>query len=356
MSLVTPSPVPLFGGQLPDPADRGTYGARGRLVWEYETGELVPALNVLASQTFENAEFASQMAAQAASVAGFLGPWEDQAGAASQPASVEHEGLFYVLMADVADITAHEPGVSIVWALFDGSSTAESTTFDNTGTDLAATQVQAAIVEMLGVLALKVGRTSPTGSVRPGSRTTGQREGTPQIGDRAWNPDLNGGRGAEEVWNGTAWEPDGWVVSAPVASTSGAQIDFNGIPAWANEVRIFVRGLSTNGSNNGLFQLGTSVGFESTGYDSSGDGVAVTSGFLLFISSPNNGINGQAVFTRGQGATWDYLFSGAGSGSGIGRNSSGHKTMSGAVTRIRLTTAGGVNAFDAGSVHIAWRK
>lgn len=355
MSLVNPSPVPLFEGTLPDPADRGTYGARGRQVWLYETGQLVPALNVLAGQTFENAEFANQMAAQAASLVGFLGNWDEQTGAATMPASVLHDGGFWVLMANVADITAHEPGVSVVWAEFSEAATAAATLFDNAGTGLAATQVQAAIVEMLAMLAVKVGRTSASGSVRFGSRTTLQREVTPQVGDRAWNPDLNGGRGAWETWDGTAWEQDGWVVGPSVATTSGAQIDFNGIPAWVNEVKIVLRNVSTTSDSNIRFQLGTSVGFETSGYESSGDGSSAVTGMMIYVSSAGQVVSGEATFIRGPGDTWDYTFLGGTGTSGLSRLATGRKTMSGAVSRIRFL-AGTSATFDAGAAYMCWRK
>lgn len=355
MPLVTPTPLPLFSGTLPDPSDRSTYGSRGRALWAWETLNLAPGINLLASQTLQNAEFSSQMAAQAASVAGFLGEWGDQTGAATMPASVLHNDVFWVLLADVADITAHEPGVSVVWGEFDEAATAADTLFDNTGTGLSATQVQAAIVELLALLAPKIGRISATGSVRFGSRTTAQRETTPQAGDRAWNPDLNGGRGAWETWNGAAWEQEGWVIGAAIASTSGVQIDFNAIPAWVNEVRIELREVSTNGSSNILFQLGTSVGFESSGYYSGSNTVTSTAGFVLFVNSAGTTHTGAAIFRRGPGDLWSCNYNGINVG-GSQISGAGYKAMTGQLTRIRLTTAGGSNVFDNGSVHISWRK
>lgn len=349
-----PPPIQPPALPLPSLADRVSYGPRRRewLRWEHE--DLTPGVQAFAGNVYSNAEFASQMAAQAASVAGFLGDWDDQTGPAAMPASVLHNDVFWVLLANVADITAHEPGVSVVWGEFNEASTAAATLFDNTGTGMLATQVQAAIVELLSLLAPKIGRISPTGSVRFGSRTTLQREVTPQVGDRAWNPDLNGGRGAWETWNGTAWEQEGWVTGSSV-SLSGSQVDFIGVPAWANEVRIRVRGSSTTGSSNSLFQLGTSVGFESSGYESSGDGVSASNGFVLYVSGPGNNITGEACFVRGPGDSWDYTFDGALNSAGTNRSATGYKTMSGPVTRVRFLP-GGSTTFDSGTAYVMWRK
>ncbi len=361
MPLVTPTPVPLFAGQLADPADRGTYGSRGREFWSYEYQVLAPGLNLLASQTNENAAYAVQMAAQAASAAGFVGNWSAQTGAASMPYSVYHDGVFWVLLQDIPDVTAEEPGVSILWAQFDEGATAAATTFDDSTADIegqvgsAVTNVQAAIEALVTLLGGKVSRTSATGSILMPVGTTAQRDGPPVAGMTRWNTELNRGNGAHDTFNGVAWETTGWVIGSSV-TLSGTSVDFTGIPAWVNEVEISVRELSTNGTSNGIFQLGTAVGFEATGYSSSGDGTSITNGMLLSITASSNSINGTACFKRGPGLSWDYVFRGAGAGSGDLRSSVGFKTMTGEVTRIRLTTAGGANTFDAGTAHIRWRK
>ena len=347
-----PPPIQPPALPLPSLADRVSYGPRRRewLRWEHE--DLTPGVQAFAGNVYSNAEFASQMAAQAASVAGFLGDWDDQIGPAVMPASVLHNDVFWVLLANVADITAHEPGVSVVWAEFSEAATAEATLFDNTGTGMLATQVQAAIVELLSLLATKIGRISPTGSVRSGSRTTLQREVMPQVGDRAWNPDLNAGRGDWETWNGAAWEQDGWVTGSLVG-LSGSQVDFVGVPASVNEIKIRLRQASTTGSANLLFQLGTAVGFEATGYESSGDGESSAAGFLVLITSAGNSITGEAVFQRGPGNSWDYRFSGT--SVSTNRAATGFKTMTGPSTRIRFLP-GGSTTFDSGTAYVMWRK
>lgn len=122
MPLVTPTLVPLFSGDLPDPSDRATYGARGRLFWEYEAETMVPGMNDLATVTHGNAEHAAQMATVAADLANHKGDWSALTGALARPASCSHLGFKYSLEVDVADVTAHEPGVSAAWLLVTVSS------------------------------------------------------------------------------------------------------------------------------------------------------------------------------------------------------------------------------------------
>lgn len=358
--LVTPTPVAAFAGQLPDPTDRASYGVRGRALWAWETLTLAPGINLLASQTQENAVFAQQMAAQAASAANYLGLWVDQTGAVLAGRSVYHSDVFWVLLQDLADITAEEPGVSIVWAQFDEASTAENTSFDDATADIEGevgspvTNVQEAIEALVTLLGGKVTRTSATGSILLPVGTTAQRDGPPVAGMTRWNTELNGGKGGIEAFNGVAWEALGWVTGATL-TPSGASFDLTGIPAWVNEIKIPLRGLSTNGASNIIFQLGTAVGFEATGYDSGSNSVTSTSGFVLFVNSAGTTHTGVVTLQRGPGNSWDYTYQGMNVG-GSAISAAGHKTLTGELTRIRLTTSGGTNTFDAGTVRIDWRK
>lgn len=49
-------------------------------------------------------------------IANFKGAWEDLTGALNMPASVFHEGSYYALLADLADVTTEEPGTSTSWS------------------------------------------------------------------------------------------------------------------------------------------------------------------------------------------------------------------------------------------------
>jgi len=60
-------------------------------------------------------DLAEASATVAAASANFVGAWGDQTGAASVPLSVAHDDEVWLLLDDLADITASEPGVSSDW-------------------------------------------------------------------------------------------------------------------------------------------------------------------------------------------------------------------------------------------------
>lgn len=62
---------------------------------------------------------ASQAASVAASAANFKGNWSDLTGALNMPACVRHSGRFWVLLANLANVTTAVPGVSASWAALD---------------------------------------------------------------------------------------------------------------------------------------------------------------------------------------------------------------------------------------------
>lgn len=123
MATITPTPVPAFSGMLPDPADRTTYGARGRAMWLWETSDLVPGANQLAADTYSNAIEAQSAAQAAQAIANFKGDWDTLSGALARPASVSwwdpdapSEKVFWVLLADLPNVATEQPGVSAYWA------------------------------------------------------------------------------------------------------------------------------------------------------------------------------------------------------------------------------------------------
>ena len=59
-------------------------------------------------------------AATAQSSANFKGDWSDQTGAAAIPYSVYHEGNYWQLVSNLADVTASEPGVTAAWKVIGG--------------------------------------------------------------------------------------------------------------------------------------------------------------------------------------------------------------------------------------------
>lgn len=135
MTIVVPVPITPAGLPLPDPADRATFSARKleQLRWannEYSTGSKALAdagySNALDAQgsaiaASASAAAAALAAANTAAQANFKGDWSAQTGSLSKPASVRHNGAFWALLNNLADVTASQPGVSADWAVVGGA-------------------------------------------------------------------------------------------------------------------------------------------------------------------------------------------------------------------------------------------
>ncbi len=145
-------------------------------------------------------------------------------------------------------------------------------------------------------------------------------------------------------------------------TTSGTSIDFTGIPSWARRITVMFNGVSTNGSSNIQVQIGAGS-ITTTGYFcnyaaiNSGTGQGnVTSGFLVYAGTLASSIStGHLVLTLISGNTWIasglILYT---NGAGAMYMIAGNVTLSGTLDRLRLTTANGTDAFDAGSVNIMY--
>jgi hypothetical protein len=145
-----------------------------------------------------------------------------------------------------------------------------------------------------------------------------------------------------------------------VASTSGTNIDFTGIPSWVRRITITYTGVSTNGANRVIVQLGTVSGFETSSYLGSASALsnAVTTttnstGFLVDdVTSANDVRHGSSVLTNPTENTWVFASVDALSNAPVTSTAAGSKALGGVLTQVRITTVGGTNTFDAGSINI----
>jgi hypothetical protein len=148
------------------------------------------------------------------------------------------------------------------------------------------------------------------------------------------------------------------------ASTSGATIDFLSIPSWVKRITVMLDGVSTTGTSNIIVQIGTSGGVETSSYTGGAANVASgpsitqsnnSNGFLLTASVlAADGIQGSATLTKVSSNLWTYSGVCAFSGSSGMAMGAGSKNLSGTLDRLRLTTVGGVNTFDVGTVNIQY--
>jgi hypothetical protein len=151
------------------------------------------------------------------------------------------------------------------------------------------------------------------------------------------------------------------IVSATAqASTSGTSIDFTSIPSWVKRVTVVFNGVSTNGTNAELIQFGNGS-FVTSGYlgavsnQTGGTTTNFTNGFQVNVANAAADIlHTQAIFTLVSGNTWSCSFITSLSSSASVRFGSGTIALSSALDRIRITTNGGTDTFDAGTINILY--
>jgi hypothetical protein len=152
------------------------------------------------------------------------------------------------------------------------------------------------------------------------------------------------------------------VSSATVASTSGTSIDFTGIPSWVKRITVMFNGVSTNGSSQRQVQLGagsvTTSGY-SGGYGGGGaaawNGASLATGIAFgSVTAAADVYSGIMTICNMGGNLWAAGFYGGSSASNFAGISGGSITLSGILDRIRITTANGTDAFDAGSINIMY--
>lgn len=149
------------------------------------------------------------------------------------------------------------------------------------------------------------------------------------------------------------------VLAAQQATTSGTTKDFT-IPAWAKKVTVMLNGVSWDGTEELIVQLGDSGGIEDSGYTgdiatAAGTIVAMSSGFLCVNSgSATQVMSGAIVLTLLNAAafTWVASVSTVDTATPGVFNGAGVKALSAALTTVRLTTSGTPDDFDAGAVSV----
>jgi len=114
-------------------APEATFDAAYEAFNTWEAQELQPKANALAQGVYDNAvdsERAAAAAQQSAidarnaaapalAAANFTGLWTEMSGPLNKPACVKHQGRFWMLLNDLADVATSEPGVSADWTSLD---------------------------------------------------------------------------------------------------------------------------------------------------------------------------------------------------------------------------------------------
>lgn len=156
------------------------------------------------------------------------------------------------------------------------------------------------------------------------------------------------------------------TLGTSTASTSGTAITFTGIPSWAKRITVNFVGVSTNGTDTLLIQLGDSGGIEASGYFGTGASinsagasasVAATTGFLIPSGSAGNLINGSVTITLENSANFTWCAQGVlgDSANALTFFVGGRKSTSAALDRVSITTLNGTDAFDSGEINIQYQ-
>lgn len=192
----------------------------------------------------------------------------------------------------------------------------------------------------------------------------GTGETTASAAINALLPAQSGNSGKALITNGTlaAWgAASGLVRAVAVSSTSGSNIDFS-IPSGVKRVTVIFAGVSTNGTSDYLIQLGGSgsVNMQTTGYLGSStvlsnaiDSYNYTTGFGHAQSNAANITHGSFVITNITGDQWVCSGVCGRSNNAVTVLTAGSVTLSnGTLDKLRITTVGGTNTFDAGTINV----
>lgn len=111
MPIVNPPVIPP-APPAPQRNDPDTFEERNDAAVEYQFNTLPPALNAISQATYDNAVTAMNAAQQSQGNANFKGLWSSLTGPLEIPASVYHNGDYWNLLVDLADVTTSEPSAS----------------------------------------------------------------------------------------------------------------------------------------------------------------------------------------------------------------------------------------------------
>jgi hypothetical protein len=152
---------------------------------------------------------------------------------------------------------------------------------------------------------------------------------------------------------------------AAIATTSGTAQGFTDIPPWTREFELVLDGCSVSGTSPMTIQLGDAGGYETTAYTAWGGAlqgapvaVQYTVGFGLASAVAANALTGRINFrlTDAPANRWEAT----GTFGFVGANTmgivAGHKSLSQPLDRVRLTTEGGANTLDAGSIRLVLKR
>ena len=149
------------------------------------------------------------------------------------------------------------------------------------------------------------------------------------------------------------------VQMAAQNSTSGTSIDFTSIPSGVIRITISLRAMSTSGTANYRIQIGAgsvqTTSYNSSSWVSGGAAITSTSGFDLINRGAAAQMTGIYTLVNQGSNTWVIAGSSFDSTAAVAPNiETGYTTLSGALDRVRITTANGTDTFDNGVIDVMY--
>jgi len=144
-------------------------------------------------------------------------------------------------------------------------------------------------------------------------------------------------------------------------TAAGTAIDFTGIPSWVKRITLELVGVSTIGTSPIALRLGTAGGFITTGYTASAVQTTTASTTILdgttliplTVSWAATVLGvGHVVLTNITGNIW--LASGVFTTATRSVLVAGYIDLGAVLTQLRVTTIGGSETFDAGSISMLY--
>ena len=233
------------------------------------------------------------------------------------------------------------------------STTAYTVSADTTGTlvlqtgatpTTAVTISSSQVVSLANALAVASGGTGVTTSTGSGANVLGT------------SPTLS-----SPTFSGTPTGV-GVITSGTSVSASGTSVNFTSLPSWVKRITVMLIGVSSNGSSMPTVRIGDSGGISATGYLGS---VMCGSAATLFTTGFEYGgglqnatrvwhgaitINLQNSSTNTWAATGVISLS-DGASTVV---TAGSKSLSSALTQVRITYVNGTDSFDAGTINILY--
>ena len=154
----------------------------------------------------------------------------------------------------------------------------------------------------------------------------------------------------------------GWTQGTEVATTSGTEHDFTGIPAGVRVVQIGFENVTLDGTSSLIVQLGTASGFEASGYSSASARVTSSAsvmlsdsglGYVIIIGSAARSFNGVMTLVNKDAAAYDWSsMHGGRYDSTAAVHGGGWTDLAAELNSIRINTINGSDTFDGGAINI----